>query len=153
MKKIIIILFFIASASAYAQQQQSKSNLTIGVREAIDMGLKNRYDVQSKKYNLAIADNRISKSKKEWIPDITGSGNMRYSPQLQGTYIPAHFFGPNAAIVALGAKSTAIFGLDLNQNIYKPGITTDVKIAKNSLALEQEKNKQDENRIRQDRTG
>ena len=148
MKKIITLILFVASVSVYAQQQPA-SNLALGVREAIDMGLKNRYDVQSKKYNLAIADNRISKSKKEWIPDISGSGNMRYSPQIQGTYIPAHFFGPNAEIVALGAKSTAIFGLDLNQNIYRPGITTDVKIAKNGLALEQEKNKQDENTIRE----
>jgi len=148
MKKIIILLLFIASVSAYAQQQAA-NNLSLGVQQALDMGLKNRYDVQSKKYNLAIADNKVNKSKKEWIPDISGSGNARYSPQLQGTYIPGGFFGANPEIVALGAKSTAIFGLDLNQNIYKPGITTDVKLAKNSLALEQEKNKQDENTIRE----
>ena len=147
MKKVILIILSVAFISVYAQQPAS--NLTLGVQQAIDLGLKNRYDVQAHKYNLAMADNRISKSKKEWIPEISGSGNIRYSPQLQATYIPANFFGPNAALVALGAKSASIFSLDLNQTIYKPGITTDVKIAKNNLAIEQERNKQDENNIRE----
>jgi outer membrane protein TolC len=149
MKKIILILVTVASYIGYAQQQQPASNLIIGVQQAIDLGLKNRYDVQAHKYNIAMADNRVSKSKKEWIPDISGSGNMRYSPQIQATYIPAGFIGSSAALVALGAKSTSVFGLDLNQNIFKPGITTDVKIAKNNLAIEQERNKQDENNIRE----
>ena len=147
MKKIILILLSVASLLGYAQQPAG--NLTIGVQQAIDLGLKNRYDIQAHKYNLSIADNQVKKIKKEWIPDISGSGNMRYSPQLQATYIPAGFIAPNAALVALGAKSTSVFGLDLNQPIFKPAITTDVKIAKNNLAIQQEKNKQDENNIRE----
>ena len=148
MKKVILIILSIASVFGYAQQQPA-SNLTLGVQQAIDLGLKNRYDIQAHKYNLAIANNKVSKSKKEWIPDISGSGNMRYSPQIQATYIPPNFFGPNAQLVALGAKSTSVFGLDLNQPIFRPAITTDVKIAKNNFALEQERNKQDENNIRE----
>jgi outer membrane protein len=148
MKKVIVILLSVASVFGYAQQQPA-SNVSLGVQQAIDLGLKNRYDIQAHKYNMAIADNKVSKSKKEWIPDISGSGNMRYSPQIQATYIPAHFIGPNAVLVALGAKSTSVFGLDLNQPIFRPAITTDVKIAKNNLAIEQEKNKQDENTIKE----
>ena len=150
MKRIILIILSVASVLGYAQQ--AASNLAVGVQQAIDLGLKNRYDVQAHKYNLAVAGNRVSKSKKEWIPDISGSGNVRYSPQLQATYIPGGFFGgPNSPpqLVALGAKSTTVFGLDLNQPIFKPGITTDVKIAKNNLAIEQERNRQDENNIRE----
>ncbi len=146
MKKIISAIFYIISVSLYSQQA---NNLNISLQQAIDLGLKNRYDNQSHKYNLAVADNKLNKSKKEWIPDISGSGNMRYSPQIQATYIPGGFFGPNPSLVALGAKSTSIFGLDLNQNIFKPAIITDVKIAKNNLKLEQEKNKQDENNIKE----
>ncbi|MEO8762337.1 MAG: TolC family protein, partial [Bacteroidia bacterium] len=151
MKKIILIILSFATFFGYAQQQAT-STLSLGVFQAIDMGLKNRFDVQAHKYNMVIADNRVSKSKKEWIPDISGNGNMRYSPQIQATYIPGGFFGgPNspAQLVSLGAKSTSVFGLDLNQPIFKPAITTDVKIAKNNLAIEQEKNKQDENNIRE----
>jgi outer membrane protein TolC len=151
MKKIILIVLSVASFFGYAQQPAG-GNLTIGVFQAIDLGLKNRYDIQANKYNLSIADNQVKKIKKEWIPDISGSGNMRYSPQLQSTYIPGGFFGgPNSPpqLVALGAKSTSVFGLDLNQPIFRPAITTDVKIAKNNLAIEQERNKQDENTIKE----
>jgi len=146
MKKIVLMLLSVVSVSAYTQQVAN--DLTVSLQQAIDLGLKNRYDVQANKYNLDIAANRISKSKKEWIPDVSGSGNMRYSPQIQGTYIPGGFFGPNPTLVALGANSVSIFGLDLNQNIFKPSIITDVKIAKNNLELEKEKNKQDESNIK-----
>jgi outer membrane protein TolC len=148
MKKMLLVLLSVVSIAGRAQE--TNSNLTITIQQAIDLGLKNRYDVQSHKYNIAIADNKINQSKKEWIPDISGSGNMRYSPQIQGTYIPGGFLpGYSAEIVSLGAHSTSIYGLDLNQNIFKPAIITDVKIAKNNLELEKEKNKQDESNIKE----
>ena len=147
MKKNILILFFLASYMGYAQE--AGTNLHISLQEAISLGLKNRFDIQAQKYKLALADNKISQRKKEWIPDISGSGNVRYSPQIQGTYIPGGFFGANPSLVSLGAKSTSIFGLDLNQQIFRPAITTDVKLAKNNSALETEKNKQEENNIKE----
>lgn len=147
MKKIILVLFSAASFSAYAQQPAT--SLTLGLQQAIELGLKNRYDVQANRYNLDIEESKISRSEKEWLPEISASGNMRYSPQLQATLIPAGFFGPDPALVALGAKSVSVFGLDLSQTIFKPGITVDVKIAKNNLELEEEKNKQAENTIKE----
>ena len=148
MKKIISLLLVLTSVFTYAQQ--TTSNVSLSLKQAIDAGLKNRYDVQAQKYTIAVASNTISKSKKEWIPDVSGSALARYNPQIQATYIPANFFGPNPGLVALGAKSVSVFGLDLNQNIFKPAITTDVKIAKNNLAIQQEKNKQDENNIKEE---
>ena len=147
MKKIIIIMLALVSFQGYAQQ--STTALKVSLQDAIDLGLKNRYDVQADKYNLMMADNEIGKSKKEWIPEISGSGNVRYSPQLQATYIPGGFFGNEAGLVALGANSSSVFGLDLNQTIYKPGINTDIKIAKNNLEIEQERNRQSENNIKE----
>ncbi|HXU27895.1 MAG TPA: TolC family protein, partial [Bacteroidia bacterium] len=148
MKKIISLLLILASIFTYAQQ--TSTNLSVSLKQAIDAGLKNRYDVQAQKYNVAVATNSVSKTKKEWIPDVSGSALARYNPQIQATYIPANFFGPNPGLVALGAKSVSVFGLDLNQNIFKPAITTDVKIAKNNLAIQQERNKQDENNIKEE---
>ncbi len=147
MKKVIIIVLAFLSFSGYAQQ--ATNDLKVSLQEAIDLGLKNRYDIQADKYNLVIADNEIGKSKKEWIPEISGSGNIRYSPQIQSTYIPAGYFGNEAGLVTLGAKSSSVFGLDLNQTIYKPGINSDIKIAKNKLELEKEKNRQNENDIKE----
>ena len=136
MKKIIIILLALLSLQGHAQQ--SATDLKVSLQEAIDLGLKNRYDVQADKYNVMMADTEIGKSKKEWVPEISGSGNVRYSPQMQATYIPAGYFGNEAGLVTLGAKSTSVFGLDLNQTIYKPGINSDIKIAKNNLQIEKE---------------
>jgi outer membrane protein TolC len=147
MKKVVIILLALLSLRGYAQQ--SVGELKVSLQEAIDLGLNNRYDVQADKYNLAIADNEIGKSKKEWIPEISGAGNMRYSPQIQATYIPAGYFGIEAGLGALGAKATNVFGLDLNQTIYKPGINADIKIAKNNLRLEKERNRQSENNVKE----
>ncbi len=129
--------------------QKTTTEIKVSLLEAIDLGLKNRYDIQADKYNIAIADNEISKNKREWIPEISGSGNVRYSPQIQATFIPGGFFGNDPALVALGAKSTTIFGLDLNQTIFKPGITYDIKISKNKLEIEKEKNRQNENYIKE----
>jgi outer membrane protein TolC len=145
MKKIITGALLLGAASLFSQQ----SSISLGIQQAIETGLKNRYDIQSKKYNAAVAGSEVSKSKKEWIPEISGSGNMRYSPQIQATFIPGGFFSPNPSLVSFGAKSMAIFGLDLNQNIYKPGIGTDVKIAKNNAALAQEQMRQDENTVKE----
>jgi outer membrane protein len=147
MKKIIFLLMSVASLRCYAQQGP---DLKITLEQAITLGLANRYDIQSNKYNLLVADNRITKSKREWIPDLAASGNIRYSPQIQATYIPGGFFqGVGASLVALGANSTSVYSLDLNQNIYKPGINDDIKIAKNNLEQEKQKNKQNENLIKE----
>src|ERR1700712_2112828 len=104
MKKLFFLVLSVLPFASYAQP--SADNLKITLQQAIDLGLTNRFDIQANKYNLAIADSRVNKSKKEWVPDITGSGNVRYSPQIQATYIPAGFLGSSAGLVALGAKST-----------------------------------------------
>jgi outer membrane protein TolC len=145
MKKIITGALLLGTVSLFSQQPP----IQLGILQAIEIGLKNRYDIQSKKYNAIAASSEISKTKKEWIPEISGSGNMRYSPEIQATFIPGGFFSPNPSLVSFGAKSMAIFGLDLNQNIYKPGISTDVKIAKNNAAIAQEQIKQDENTVKE----
>lgn len=145
MKKIITGALLFATVLSFGQEQ----SMRLGLQQAIELGLKNRYDLQSKKYNLALAGSEVNKVKKEWIPEISGSGNMRYSPEIQATFIPGGFFSPNPSLVSFGAKSMAVFGLDLNQNIYRPGITTDVKIAKNNAALAEEQTRQDENAVKE----
>lgn len=147
MKKFLTV-FTICGFSLTAYCQSAPGELKIGIQQAIDLGLKNRYDIQSGQYNVNIAENEISKSKKEWIPELSGVGNVRYSPQIQATFIPGGFFSESPGLVALGAKNVTVFGLDLNQPIYKPGITSDVKIAKSNLDLEKERHRQNENDVK-----
>ncbi|MBS1690200.1 MAG: TolC family protein [Bacteroidetes bacterium] len=147
MKNLIITLSFIAvSITATAQ---TENRLSLSQQDAINIGLKNRYDVQANKYNVELAKNTLVKNKKEWIPDISASGNVRYNTQLQATLIPAGFGGlTEPQLLALGAKDVTIAGLSLNQPIYKPGINTDIKIAANNINLQKEKNIADEIEIK-----
>ncbi|OQP64431.1 hypothetical protein A3860_20905 [Niastella vici] len=147
MKKIFLLLITAMATAAFAQTNNS---LSLSLQQAISTGLKNRYDIQASQYDVSLAQNAISKNRQEWLPEINASGNMRYNTQLQATMIPAGFGGfDKAQLLALGAKNVTIFGLDLVQPIYKPALTSDIKIAQNNLDLQKEKNREQEINIKQ----
>ncbi|MGN6567848.1 MAG: TolC family protein [Flavipsychrobacter sp.] len=135
MKNIFAIAFLSIATPAFAQ-----STLSISRQDAMNIALKNRYDIQAKRYNAALASNNQTRSKKEWLPDINASGNIHYNTQLQATLIPAGFGGlTEPEMLALGAKDVTILGISLTQPVYRPGIGTDIKIAGNNIALQKEK--------------
>jgi len=140
MKKIIIIVFSGITISANAQAPQK---ISLSLQQAIDTGLKNRFDIQANQYNILVAQNDISKSKEAWIPDVKAYGDIQYNMQIQSTLIPGGFLGSDKPqLLALGAKNTSILGISLNQPLYQPGINSSIKIAENKQALEAEKNEQ-----------
>jgi outer membrane protein len=149
--KIIIytLLLTIFSGTITAQTD----TLKLSLKQAVETGLKNRYDVQSNKYNVSKAKNAINESKKEWIPEVTGSGNVRYNSQLQKQVVPAGVLGNSEAMAfSLETKTNSVYSLDLTQVIYKPGIISDIKIAKNNFELEKEKDRQFELNTKNDIT-
>lgn len=136
MKKILFILLL--PCFSYAQ-------LPVSLQQAMDMSLKNRYDIQANRYTALIAGNEINKHKKDWLPDVEANGDIRYNIQFQATYIPPGFAGSDKpTLLALAPRNVTVFGLDLHQNIINPAIRNDIRIAQNNLALEQEKNRADE---------
>ena len=140
MRKILFILLL--PCFSYAQ-------LSVTLQQAMDLSLKNRYDIHANQYNALIAGNDINRHKKEWLPDIEASGDIRYNIQFQATYIPPGFAGSDKpTLLALAPRNVTVFGLDLHQNIINPGIRNDIRIAHNNLALQQEKNRADEIRIK-----
>lgn len=135
MKNIFIITLLSIATPVFAQ-----NTLSISRQDAMNIALKNRYDIQAARYNVALASNNQTRSKKEWLPDINASGNIHYNTQLQATLIPAGFGGlTEPEMLALGAKDVTILGLSLTQPVYRPGIGTDIKIAGNNIALQKEK--------------
>jgi len=140
MKKIIIIVFSGITISANAQTFQK---ISLSLQQAIDTGLKNRFDIRANQYNILVAKSDISKSKEAWIPDVKAYGDIQYNMQIQSTLIPGGFLGSDKPqLLALGAKNTSILGISLNQPLYQPGINSSIKIAENKQALEAEKNEQ-----------
>lgn len=144
MKKILPIILIITSAFCYAQSPGNK--FRISRTEAINMGLKNRYDIKAKQFDINITAAKIKQARNNWLPEINGQGNLKYSPQLQNSIIPGGFLpGFNEAqLLPLTVKNEGVFGLSLNQPVFNADLRNDVKLAQNHLAMEQEKNRAEE---------
>jgi outer membrane protein TolC len=144
MKKIIYVSVIAVFCSSLSAQNDT---LKLSLDNALTLGLANRFDVKGNHLNIDIARNRLTKSNKELIPDLSASGKLLYYGQIQPSIIPAGYLGfTEPRKIAIGMKNNTSFALDLNYVIYKPGLYTDLKIASNNLKLEEERsNKSDIN--------
>ncbi len=140
MKKIIYLLIFTACCSNLFAQTDT---IRLSVFQATQLGISNRFDAKADSLNMNIAESKMIKSKKELLPDLSVNGKLTYNEHLQPSTVPAGILGlTEPEKVVLGTKNNTAFALDLTYSVYKPGLYTDIKIAKNSLALEKEKNNQ-----------
>jgi outer membrane protein TolC len=137
MNKLFLIMLLGISFPVYAQTNQP---ITLSLQQAMKLGLQNRFDVKADQYNIRMAKNKIHKRRKAWIPDIHAEGKIQYNTQIQSTYVPKGFAElEEPGLLSLGAKNSTAFGLTLTQPLFKPGIHTNVKIAKANLSLQKEK--------------
>ena len=129
---------------------EANAQTRLSLNEALETGLKNRYDLLANQVNLALSDNSIQKNRAGWLPDIAASGNVRYNTQLQTTVIPAGLFpgSTEAQRIAFGTKNSTVFALDLTQPLYRPQAKTDLAILENSRALTQEQNGQQQTSVK-----
>ena len=129
---------------------EANAQTRLSLNEALETGLKNRYDLLANQVNLALSDNSIQKNRAGWLPDIAASGNVRYNTQLQTTVIPAGLFpgSTEAQRIAFGTKNSTVFALDLTQPLYRPQAKIDLAILKNSRALTQEQNGQQQTSVK-----
>ena len=129
---------------------EANAQTRLSLNGALETGLKNRYDLLANQVNLALSDNSIQKNRAGWLPDIAASGNVRYNTQLQTTVIPAGLFpgSTEAQRIAFGTKNSTVFALDLTQPLYRPQAKIDLAILKNSQALTQEQNGQQQTSVK-----
>lgn len=146
MKLFLLTILTGLTLTVHAQSNQLRQ---LSLQQAMDLGLANRYDLKANRYNITLADNALQKSKTAWLPDINATGNIHYQTQLQATFIPPGFVGSDKpTLLALGAKNATILGIELQQPVLEPTLNTDIKIARNQLALQKEKNRSDEINIK-----
>src|SRR5690625_1115625 len=113
MKNILLIAIVGLSITAQAQTVQT---LKLSLRQAMELGLHNRFDVKAEQYNIDLSKNNINKSKKARIPQISAKGNVQYNTQIRATPVPKDFPGfEDVGTIALGAKNVTTFGLSLEQ--------------------------------------
>lgn len=134
-KNFLLIILLTTAAMSYAQTTLSRS-------EAIQLGLKNRFDVQAIHYDVAIAASKVKQTTNKWLPTLSGDGYIKYSPQLQNTVIPGGVLPgyDETTLLPLMVKNETVFGLNLIQPLFNPTLKTETKLAKTELALQEEKN-------------
>jgi len=122
--------------------QLSKAQQKLSLADAVEYATKNRYDAQANQLDIALAENTVKKSRNEWIPEITASGELLYNSQLQTMIFD------NGEEFKMGTKNLTTLSLNLSQPIFKPGLSTDIKINKAALSAQKEALRQKESDIR-----
>ncbi len=137
MKRILYIVIALLLCIQWSQAQQRLS-----LSEAMEQAVKNRYDAQANKLEVDLAENAVSKSRNEWIPEITASGEALYNAKLQ-----TMFFDTGEEF-QMGTKNLTTLSLALSQPIFKPGLSTDIKINKAAVSVQKESLREKDNNIR-----
>jgi len=96
----------------------SAQSLTL--EEAIRQGLTNRNEVKNAALNVQLAERENEKLRAQWLPQISGTADMRWNTQLQTTILPFDITGRNP-----DGKSEVKFGLPFNNNF---GLNAEQKI-------------------------
>ncbi len=126
-RQFFIIIVILLSCIQLSQAQQRLS-----LADAVEYAAKNRYDAQANKFDIELAQNAVSKSRNEWIPEITANGEVLYNAQLQTMIFD------NGEEFKMGTKNLTTLSLELSQPIFKPGLSTDIKINKATLSVKKE---------------
>ncbi len=122
--------------------QLSQAQHKLSLADAVDYAVKNRYDTQANKIDINLAENAISKSRNEWLPEITAIGEVLYNAKLQTMIFDT------GEELKMGTKNLTTLGLELSQPIFRPGLSTGIKINKAALSVQKEILLEKENDIR-----
>lgn len=140
MKRFFIITIFVFFT--FMVKTTAQESLKLSLRQAIELGLKNRDDLKSDFCNVELAKNNVSKFKRMLLPDASLTSEIKYTDNRQPTYLPAGFLNmEEGKKLYLEPRNNTFTGIDLNYFFLKPGQYTDIKIAKNNLVITQEKNR------------
>lgn len=133
---------FIIIASLLGCVQASHAQQRLSLTDAVEYAAKNRYDAQADRSVIDLAENAVSKSRNEWIPELTVSGEALYNAQLQTMIFD------NGEEFKMGTENLTTLSLNLSQPIFKPGLNTDIKISRAALSVQKEALREKESNIR-----
>jgi outer membrane protein TolC len=134
--------FFIIIAALLGCVQLSQAQQKLSLADAVEYATKNRYDVQANQLDITLAENAVNKSRNEWIPELTASGEVLYNSQLQTMIFD------NGEEFKMGTKNLTTLSLNLSQPIFKPGLNTGIKISKAALSVQKEALREKGNNIK-----
>ncbi len=109
------MLMLVAGGYSLSAQPQA---LTLD--EAIQQGLEQRNELKNAALNIQLAERENAKLRGQWLPQVSGTAEMRWNTQLQTTILPFDITGKNP-----DGRSEIKFGLPFNNNL---GLNAEQKI-------------------------
>jgi outer membrane protein TolC len=110
---------------------------------AIRLGLQNRPELQAQQLQIQLAAGENDKIKAKWMPQISGTADVRWNTQLQTSVLPIGKFGipgvptDEVRTLQMGLPFNNALGLQLNQKIYDPSAKNDRMINDAQTAQQQ----------------
>lgn len=142
MKKIFtLIIPFLGIVSVSLAQK-------ITLEEALKMGLENRIEIKNQNLQVQIAESENQKVRAKWLPQLSGSLDMRWNTQLQTTILPFDITGTNpggTTQAKFGLPFNNTLGVQLDQKIFDASQNTDRKI--NNLQTENQQNTLEQQKV------
>lgn len=134
-RAILSIIFCAQLSTVFAQ--------SLTLEQAVQRGLENRIELKSQNLNVQIASTENEKVKARWLPQVSGSADLRWNTQLQTTVLPFALpgSGESQTEIKLGRPFNNTFILQAEQKVYDANRKIDrvvndtqVEAQKNNLA-------------------
>lgn len=137
MKKILLFNLLIVN-QLFAQK--------ITLDDAIKVGLENRIELKTQALQIQLAQSENDKIKAKWLPQISGTADMRWNTQLQTTVLPFSLTpGESNTKVQLGLPFNNTLGVQADQKVYDANKKIDQQI--NNTNAETQKNSLEQQKI------
>ncbi|MCC6411009.1 MAG: TolC family protein [Saprospiraceae bacterium] len=138
MKKNLFLFVFCTQCLLLSAQAQS-----ISLQEAIEMGWKNRLELQEQALEIDIARRADTKINAQWLPQVDVNADFRYNILLQQSVLPVGEFGipgipsDETQTIAFGVPFQNQLGLDVKQKLFDANKSVDRKINATQTAIQE----------------
>lgn len=126
-----LALFFVMAFIAGNAAAQTSETLTL--KSALNYALEHYTDARKAQLDLENAQYQIDEVRSRALPQISGSGQLNYSPLLQQSVLPGAMNPTNPGqdmLIAFGQKWNANAGISVSQNLFDQSVFTGLKAAK-----------------------
>lgn len=105
----VAVITLLLVAGRYSLSAQPK---TLTLEAAIQQGLAQRNELKNAALNIELAQRENTKLRGQWLPQLSGTADIRWNTQLQTTILPFDITGKNP-----DGRSEIKFGLPFNNNL------------------------------------
>ena len=122
-KNILQITFCILSITSFAQTDTS---IQLSLKQAIDLGLAQRFDVKNQELAVQISESNRQKTLSKNLPQVNASIDFRYNAILATNLLPPGFNGnADYTPVKFGTPYNTLTSITATQNIFNATVSGD----------------------------